>query len=258
LATSPLAGRGIVVTRPREQAARLAALLEAAGARALVFPAIEIADAADPAPARRIIGRLAEFDLAAFVSPTAVSRAFRLIGAWPAGLRAAAVGSGSARELARHGVQQVIAPAAGADSEALLATPEMAQVRGKRIVVFRGEGGRELLGETLKARGAVVEYAEIYRRARPATDVKPLLAAWGRQAVHAVTITSAAGLRNLFEMLGEAGGEGGAQRLRATPLFAGHERIAAEARRLGVLEVMVAGVSDDEMLARLVAYFGGA
>lgn len=254
MATSPLAGRGIVVTRPREQAARLAALLEAAGATALVFPAIEIADAADPAPARRIIGRLAEFDLAAFVSPTAVSRAFRLIGAWPAALRAAAVGSGSARELAHHGVRQVIVPEAGADSEALLATPEMAQVRGKRVVVFRGEGGRELLGETLKARGAVVEYAEVYRRVRPDTDVAPLLEAWGRHAVHAVTITSAAALRNLLELLGE----GGAQRLRATPLFAGHERIAAEARRLAVREVMVAGVGDDEMLARLVAYFGGA
>lgn len=257
MGASPLAGRGIVVTRPREQAAGLAARLEAAGARAILFPAVEIADAGDLGAARRIIGRLAQFDLAAFVSPTAVSRAFALIGAWPPGLRAAAVGQGSARALERHGVRNIVVPAAGADSEALLATPELAEVRGKRIAVFRGEGGRELLGETLEARGALVEYAEVYRRVRPAADARPLLEAWSRHSVDAVTITSAAGLRNLFELLREAGGEAGTAALRSTPLFAGHERVAAEARRLGVGEVQVAGTSDEEMLARLVAYFQG-
>ena len=241
------------MTRPREQAGRLAALLESAGARALVFPALEIAAPADPAPARRIIERLAQFDLAAFVSPTAVERAFALIAAWPAGLRAAAVGQGSARELERRGVRDVIAPASGSDSEALLAMPELGEVRGRRIVVFRGEGGRELLGETLRTRGATVEYAEIYRRTRPRADAGPLLQAWQRGEVQAVGVSSAASLRNLFEMLGAAGAEA----LRATPLFAGHERVAAEARRLGVREVRVAGPGDEELLAGLVAYFAG-
>ena len=253
MGASPLAGRGIVVTRPREQAGRLAALLESAGARAFVFPALEISEPADPAPARRIIQRLAQFDLAAFVSPTAVDRAFALIAAWPPGLRAAAIGQGSARELERHGVRDVIAPVSGSDSEALLAAPELSEVRGKRVVVFRGEGGRELLGETLRARGAAVEYAEIYRRTRPRADAGPLLQAWERGEIHAVGVSSAGSLRNLFEMLGPAG----AQALRTTPLFAGHERVAAEARRLGAREVRVAGASDEEMLAALVAYFGG-
>ena len=241
------------MTRPREQAGRLAALLESAGARAFIFPALEIAEPMDPSPARRIVERLAQFDLAAFVSPTAVERAFALIGAWPPSLRAAALGQGSARELERHGVRDVIVPAAGSDSEALLAMPELGEVRGRRIVVFRGEGGRELLGETLRARGAAVEYAEIYRRTLPQADAGPLLRAWERGEVHAVGVSSAASLRTLFEMLGPAG----AQALRATPLFAGHERVAAEARRLGAREVRVAGASDEEMLAALVAYFGG-
>jgi uroporphyrinogen-III synthase len=255
LANKALAGRGIVVTRPREQAGRLAALLEAAGARALVYPAIEIADAADPAPAQRILERLGEFDLAVFVSPTAVERAFRLVRAWPRGLRAAAVGQGSARTLERSGVRQVLAPVEGADSESLLALPELARVDGKRIVVFRGEGGRELLGETLRSRGAAVEYAEVYRRAAPRLDLAPLLGEWRGGGVHAVTISSSAGLRNFLGLLEGAGGDAAAAALRATPLFAGHERVAAEARRLGVKEVLVAGTGDEEMRDRLVAYF---
>jgi uroporphyrinogen-III synthase len=255
LAHSALAGRGIVVTRPREQAARLAALLEAQGARALVYPALEIADPADPASALRIIGQLEQFDLAVFVSPTAVARAFRLVRAWPPALRAAAVGQGSARELERHGVPRALAPAEGADSESLLALPELAQVNGRRIVVFRGEGGRELLGETLRSRGAQVEYAEVYRRARPRLDLAPLLEAWRAGAVDAMTINSSAGLRNFLELVEGAGGEPAGAALRATPLFAGHERVAAEARRLGVREVLVAGTGDEEMRDRLVAYF---
>ena len=240
-----------MVTRPREQAGRLAALLEAQGARALVFPALEIADPADSAPALEIIKNLARYDLAVFVSPTAVERAFRLVRTWPAGLRAAAVGPGSARELERRGVRQTLVPVGGADSESLLALPQLSQVDGRRIVVFRGEGGRELLGETLRGRGARVEYAEVYRRTRPQADPAPLLEAWRRKEVDAVTVTSAAALRNFAAILGESGVEAFA----GTPLFAGHERVAAEARSLGVREVLVAGTSDEEMLARLVAYF---
>jgi uroporphyrinogen-III synthase len=251
LANKALAGRGIVVTRPREQAGRLAALLESEAARVLVFPALEIADPSDPALALKIIAELPGYDLAVFVSPTAVDRAFRLVRAWPAGLRAAAVGKGSARELERRGVREAIVPEGGADSESLLAMPQLEQVEGKRVVVFRGEGGRELLGETLRARGARVEYAEVYRRTRPQADPAPLLEAWKKNEVDAVTVTSAAALRNLAAMLGESGMEA----LRRTPLFAGHERVAAQARRLGVREVLVAGASDEEMRARLVAYF---
>jgi uroporphyrinogen-III synthase len=253
LANKALAGRGIVVTRPREQAGRLAALLEAEGARALVFPALEIADPADPAAALETVERLGQYDFAVFVSPTAVERAFRIVRDWPAGLRAAAVGQGSARELERRGVREAIVPERGADSESLLGLPQLAQVGGKRVVVFRGEGGRELLGETLRSRGARVDYAEVYRRIRPQSDPAPLLDAWKRSEVDAVTVTSAAGLRNFAGMLGEPG----AGALRGTPLFAGHERVAAEARRLGVREVLVAGTSDEEMRARLVAYFAG-
>ncbi|OGA06805.1 MAG: hypothetical protein A3D95_01395 [Betaproteobacteria bacterium RIFCSPHIGHO2_12_FULL_69_13] len=253
----PLAGRGVLVTRPREQAAGLAALIGSAGGRALLFPAIEIEEAGDPAPALSLIDRLEDFDLAVFISPNAVRKALELARArrgdrpWPEQLRVSAPGRGTREELERHGFSRVIAPSSLADSEALLALPELAAVAGRRILIFRGEGGRELLGKALSARGARVEHAVCYRRVRPDADRGALLAAWQRGGVHAVTVSSSEGLANLDELLGRRG----RRALRATPLFAPHPRVADAARRLGVREVVVAGPGDEEMLACLVAYF---
>jgi uroporphyrinogen-III synthase len=256
-AAQPLAGRGVLVTRPREQASGLAALIEAAGGRALLYPTIEIEDPADPGPALSLIDRLEEFDIAIFISPSAVRKALALARArrgerpWPPGLRVAAPGRGTREELERHGFSRVIAPPWHADSEALLALPELAQVAGKRILVFRGEGGRELLGAALAARGARIEHAVCYRRVRPEAPREALLAAWERGELDAVTVSSSEGLANLDELLGERG----RRALRDTPLFAPHPRVAEAARRLGVREVTVAGPGDAEMLACLVAYF---
>ena len=205
-----------------------------------LFPAIEIEDVAAPAA----LERLNEFDLAIFVSPTAVAKVMPQVRAWPPKLRAAAVGAGTRRELERHGVAKVIAPQGGADSEALLATPELKRFNGERIVIFRGEDGRALLGDTLAARGASVEYAACYRRTRP----KAHPPSWKPGELDAITVSSAQGLANLFEMLDPG-------LLKATPLFVPHPRIADQARSRAVREVLVAGPSDDDMLHRLVAYF---
>jgi uroporphyrinogen-III synthase len=240
LAPDSLRGRGILVTRPGERAASLARLIESAGGRAHLFPAIEIEDL----PAPPALAQLDRFDLAVFVSPTAVARIMAHLAAWPAALPAAAVGGGTRRELERHGVKEVIAPRAGADSEALLALAEMQQVAGKRVVIFRGEDGRELLGDTLRGRGAQVEYAAGYRRTRPTGG-----RLWKEDEIDAITVSSSQGLANLFEMLDGAF-------LRARPLFVPHPRVAAGARARAVREVVVAGPSDEQVLEALVAYFG--
>jgi uroporphyrinogen-III synthase len=238
------AGRGIVVTRPRELAEPFARLLERRGARAFVFPAIEI----QPLPAPVVLARAAEFDMVVFISPSAVRVALPALSPWPRAVAAAAVGSGTRRELERAGVAPVIAPSVGADSEALAALPEMQDLRGKRVLIVRGEGGRALLGETLAARGARVEYAECYRRVRPGTDAAPLLAAWRAGQVHAVTLSSAEALDNFIAMTGP-------QLSAALPLFVPHQRVSAHARSRGLRELVVAGAGDDEMIERLVAYF---
>ena len=244
---SALAGRGIVVTRPRELAGALAAAIEKAGGSAILFPTIAIEDAPPPAALRN----LDAYDLAIFVSPTAVQKVMARVAHWPERLQAAAIGTGSRRELERRGVPGVLAPEEGADSEALLALPELQHVQGKRVVIFRGGAGRPLLGNALAERGAKIEYAECYRRTRPDADPAPLLARWQRGAVHAVTVSSSEGFDNFIALLGAAG----ASHLAATPLFAPHARVAAHAGEHGAGEVIVAGAADAAVVERLVAYF---
>lgn len=203
-----LAGIGVLVTRPAHQAEALAALIEQAGGRAICFPTIEIAPPCDPEPLLAVLDRLTDYDLAVFVSVNAVEQAFAWLRArrlvWPAGLAAACVGKATAAALAARGVA-AIAPPQRFNSESLLALPPLQQVAGKKVVIFRGDGGRELLAETLAARGATITYAECYRRVRPQADPQALIEHWRRGEIHVVVITSTESLHNLFEMLGETG-----------------------------------------------------
>ncbi len=243
-----------MVTRPREQAAGIAGLIEAAGGEALRYPCIEIAPPQDTAALLRVIDDLARFDVAIFISPTAVQEAMKHVRsriAWPANLRPAAVGPGTRRELERQGFSAVLSPSSGADSEALLAVPELGELADRRIVIFRGDGGRQILGERLSSRGAQVTYAQCYRREAPRTDFARLAEEWERSGVDAVTAFSAAALANLFSMLPASW----RARLASTPLFVSHHRIGEEAKRIGARTVRIAGPGDEEMLAALVAYF---
>lgn len=244
-----------MVTRPAHQAQAFARMIREAGGRPILFPTIEIRNIDDPRPFLRIVDRLDAFDLAVFVSPNAVERALGLITArreFPRRLQVAAVGGGSVRALERFGITGVTAPEGRADSEALIELPQFSTMHGKRVVIFRGAGGRELLGATLGERGATVEYAECYRRVKPELDAASLLEIWVRKGVDAVTATSGEGLRNFAEMIGSAGRE----RLADTPLFVPHPRIAEAAHELGVRRVIVTGPGDDGMVTGLAAHFG--
>jgi uroporphyrinogen-III synthase len=248
-----LAGKSIVVTRPARQSAYLAEAIRTAGGDAILFPVIEIADIDDTRPLLALIDRLDDFDRAIFISPNAVYKAMTLIKArraLPPQLAFAAVGQATVRELGNFGVTAVTAPARF-DSEALLALPEMQDVAGKRMVIFRGVGGRELLGETLTARGAVVEYVECYRRVLPHADPAPLLKAWERNEVHAVVVTSSEGLRNLYALVGAQGRPW----LQKTPLFVPHPRIAAAAHELQFAAVVQTTQGDDGLMQGLQQWF---
>lgn len=239
----PLAGRRILVTRPSELAGPLADAIAREGGEAVRYPAIEIADLEDTAPVRALLARAKAFDLAVFVSPSAVRKAFALHPApWPA--RIAAVGEGTRRALQGRGLAGVIAPEGRADSEALLGLPELRALSGRAALIVRGVGGRELLAEALAARGARVEIAECYRRVRP--DTPP-----PRGELDAACANSVEALESLAARLG-------ADRLRAMPLVVPHERVAERARALGLGRAIVAGPGDAQALAALVAYFGGA
>ncbi len=250
-----LAGRHVVVTRPAGQAAHFATALSEAGAIPVLFPVLEIRDIEDPAPLLDAAIRLDGYDLAVFVSPNAIQKALAVMLArrsWPAGLRVATIGKSSERELAAKGIRNVISPPLRFDSEALLELPELLDVTGKRVIIFRGDGGRELLGDTLMARGARVEYLTCYRRGRPKTDPASLLKLWEQGRLDAVTLTSSEGLRNFFDMVGRLGQAW----LRKTPAFVPHARIAEQAQALGLARLIPTGPGDDGLMAGLRAYFG--
>lgn len=249
-----LAGINILVTRPAHQAGNLVTGIRAAGGNPVLFPVLEIRDVKDPRPLLDLIARLDEFDLAIFISPNAVNKAMSLLltkRALPPRLRFAVVGKSSAKELKQFGISEVIAPTAHFDSEALLDMTELQQIEGKRVVIFRGDGGRELLGDTLVKRGATVKYAECYCRVRPNTDIAPLLQAWANNAMHAIVVTSSEGLRNLFDMVGNSG----QSQLRKTPLFVSHERMAQIAKKLGFVDVTLTAAGDEGLLQGLSDYF---
>jgi uroporphyrinogen-III synthase len=245
----PLSGLNIVVTRPREQATDLVHRIEQLGGQPLLFPLLEIAAVSDDRVLRGQMSRLKQADLAIFISPNAVRygmAAIRASGAVPAALKIASVGQGSAKALRELGIEHIIAPTGRFDSESLLMLPELQNVAGKRVMIFRGDGGRELLGDTLRERGAQVEYVTCYLRSKPAVDVNALL----NILPHAMTVTSSEALNHLRDLLNEAQ----RQIVYATTLFVPHQRIAEAARQLGWQQVIVTESGDDGMMSGLIAW----
>lgn len=266
----PLAGVGVLVTRPAAQAEALSARLRGLGAEVVAFPALAILPTVRPDALRNTLAGLGAYDLAIFISPRAAEYGLAALAelapnrpehelagpgtrtiAWPSRTRIAAVGEGTAKALAGLGVGPVLVPPGGADSEHLLALPELARVEGRRILIFRGEGGRELLAEALRARGAEVDYAECYRRGRPeGADPGPLLEALAAGRLRAVTAFSGETLDNLMSLLGED-----APRLFTIPLFAPHSRVAAHAARLGFVAATATPPGEAGLIDGLVEYF---
>jgi uroporphyrinogen-III synthase len=247
----PLAGLKVVVTRPRDQALKLAQKIEQAGGVPLLFPLLDITSVQDAHALNEQVARLGQCNMAIFISPNAVHygiAAIRASGAVPDSLKIATVGQGSALALHESGITSVIAPTQRFDSEGLLALPELQHVSGWRVMIFRGDGGRELLGDTLRERGATVEYVSCYRRSKPQQDKSVLMAS----GPDAIIVTSSEALGYLWQMLEDS--EHAA--LRNTALFVPHARIAGLAREQGWAQVQVTASGDDGMLSALITWAG--
>jgi uroporphyrinogen III methyltransferase/synthase len=261
----------VVITRPAGQSAALAAQLTAAGIATLDFPLIEIAPAEDLGPLHAALGALERYALVVFVSPNAVDYAFAQSGSiWPHALPVGVVGPGSVAALARHGVEapayQVISPSAAADdeaarfdSEALFAAIDgslgAASLEGKRVLIVRGDGGREWLADRLREAGVEVETVAAYRRLVP----EPSIAAWTRVhellagEPHAWLVTSSEGVRNLDELAREHLNAVEIAQLKRATLVTPHPRIAQTARGLGFDSITVSGAGDERIARALLA-----
>ena len=249
--SGPLRGAGIVITRPARQAAQLAQQIAAVGGTPLIFPTIAIVPPDDTRALDDVHRRLAQFDYAIFVSANAAEFGVGDRAAWPAALPAFAPGPGTAAALAAAGVGDVRQSRTTMDSEGLLALAEFAAPAGKRVVIFCGGAGRDLLADTLTARGAHVTRVDCYRRSRRQTGAQGLNEAWRERRVDAITLTSSEGLDNLWEMLDAYGRTA----LAATPAFVSHPRIAERAHALKLARVIVAEPTDAGLIASLLQYF---
>lgn len=246
----PLAERRFLITRPQNQSATLARLLREAGAVPLLAPMIDIGSSSDPDALAGALQRLEEFDLVVFVSPTALDEVAARVNPWPAELPVAVVGPASRDRALALGMAEVICPDSQFDSEGLLAHPALQQMAGRRVLLLRGNGGREVLSDTLRARGATVEAVEAYRRLpprMPAGELAALLA----QGCDGVVMTSSEAVSNLFALADPLL----AERLRTARFFASHPAIAEAAQRHGVGQVELVGTGDEAIVAALSRYF---
>ena len=197
----PLQGVGILVTRPRIQAAELVTAIEAQGGNAYCFPVIEIVPF-DELDICNSVSHLGKPDISIFVSRNAVEHGIQYAddGA------IAVIGPATARAVVAAGRVVDIQPAAGFDSEHLLAEERLQDVAGKCIRIIRGSDGRELLAEELKQRGASVEYLSVYERRLPEIGIKTradLERQWRQGHINIVTAMSVESFTNLLELLPE-------------------------------------------------------
>lgn len=240
-----LAGCGIAITRPVDQAHSLAELIRLSGGKPIYFPLIAISPLEDYAAFDQALLGLADSDWAIFISSNAVEQSMpRILERYPVlppNLRFAAIGPATAGELRAYGIQQVLIPESRYDSESLLILPQMHDMQHRRVMIFRGVGGRELLAETLRERGAQVTFAECYRRVNPQRDAGDLPVLWQNGQLHALVVTSSEALRNLLQLAGDA------RWLRETLMCVNHPRIAEAARAQG-LRVAIAAAPGDEAM----------
>jgi uroporphyrinogen-III synthase len=232
-------------------------MIENSGGKAVRFPVIEILPGRDQKPVKQLISRLDHFDIAIFISTNAVRFALPMLhgqGSRPQRLQIAAIGSATAVALEQSGWDADLLPESTFNSEALLAMPQFQNVSGRNIIIFRGEGGRELLGDTLVKRGAQVEYANVYRRALPDLDKKKLLQPWMQADNRAVIVTSREGLDNLITLLDAEA----RKRLRQTPIVVISERMLDKTHEHGIqAPVVIAKQASDEAILEALIDLSG-
>jgi len=247
---APLAGYGVLVTRPVGQSAELADAIVDAGGQAIRFPVIDIIGN----PAKDIANSLTTLprpDIVVFVSRNAV--AFGLAAIDTGDALIAVVGPATKAAVEENGTLVDIFPQQGSDSEQLLAHPDLQDVDGKSIIIVRGEHGREILAETLRSRGATIDYLPVYRRKlhrASAADLAVLEKCWRDGNIDCVTVMSVESLHNLLQLLPPAC----RKLLVETPLVAPSTRViqTAEESISGISTALAPGPQAADIISALI------
>ena len=196
-----LAGCGVLITRPEHQSKELAAAVEAAGGNAFHFPAIDIIGR-DILDIGREFAALNTPHIVIFVSSNAVAYGLPVVKGIET--KIAAVGPATCASIEALHVAVDISATDGFDSENLLNHASLQAVEGKNIIIMRGQRGRELLGDTLRERGAKVDYLCVYNRIphEPTlADLEDLESALNQQRIQFVTVLSAETVEYLVQIL---------------------------------------------------------
>ena len=251
----PLSHVHVLVTRPVMPASRTAERLAALGATPYVFPTIIIEPPANVAPLKAALTNLAHYYAAIFVSPSAAEMTIAPLGSVPItippAVRVFAPGPGTAEELQARGVGHVEIPGTSFDSEGLLELPSLQAkaVAGKRIAIFRGNDGRELLREALESRGALVDTITAYHRRPPNTSPTGLVELLRAKKLTAVSAMSSDAVANLVTFVPATEH----QDLFGLTLYVSHPRIADTATRLGFRNVVTTEAGDAGLIAALLS-----
>lgn len=247
LSTRPLC----LNTRPAHQSEALTQGLKQLGFNVVEFPTIQITSPSDTTLLEYLPEQMQQYDIALFVSRNAVDYAFKYLtpDQLPAQLQMGVIGKGSWQALRDKGVESQIIPADSFDSEGLLSTENLLKVEGKKIIIFRGQEGRNLLGDTLLERGAKVTYCEVYHRGIPEYPDQTFNQLTNTKFPEVAIFTSAEGLKNCYSLLHEQEWQSLteiawlliSERMRETAIELGHNAVIIIARNAsdeGILQAL--------------------
>jgi uroporphyrinogen-III synthase len=240
----------VVVTRPASQGGPLARALARAGHRVHLQPLLELESLGEPdSAARRILQDLDLFQHIIFVSGNAVRFGFDWIdGYWPqppAGLNWYAVGDATAALLAERGLAPVT-PGREMTSEGLLALPALADPEGERVLLVKGEGGRNRLRDELTGRGATVQELACYRRRCPQLPAGELARRLRDWEADTLLLSSGDGLANLLQLLSREE----TSNVADIRLLVPSARVARQAQDAGFSRVITADNASDAAMLR--------
>ncbi|MBA4501623.1 uroporphyrinogen-III synthase [Marinobacterium marinum] len=244
-----LHGQRVLVTRPAHQAANQINYLRQQGADPVALPLLDIvptsSEDADYQQCKQCILDLDLYRDVVFVSPNAARIGADWIDAYwpqlPLGVRWVGIGQQTTDTLTRLGFPAWYATG-GFDSETLLAHPSMQNMVGAKVLILRAEGGRDLLADTLRQRGARVDFAHIYRRTCPQHTQGVIQSTIYAQPLSAILITSGQALRNLIHLCAAF------DALTDVLIIVPSARLAELANSLGFNRIRVAQGPDDQSM----------
>ena len=205
----PLLGKGVMVTRSRDQASDIARLFTANGAQVVEFPTISIAPIPDAAPIRAAACRLREYDWVVFTSPNGVLHFWREMESLGLDARAlaatsvAAIGPATAEALLKKGIRADCMPRSFV-AEDLLAHLTATGLTGKHILIPRAETARDVLPQGLTKAGAVVDVVPVYRTLPPSDrekNAQKALALFAEGKISYITFSSSSTVTNFLDSI---------------------------------------------------------